>query len=223
MLLAARDAGGDEQGMSDQLIRDETLTLFLAGHETTANALTWTLYQISEHPWVEDRLHAELSAVLGGRAPAAADVERLVYTRQVLSEAMRLYPPAWVVGREAIEEFQAGPYRLPPGSVVLLSQWVMHRDARYYPLPDRFDPDRFSPEAQAARPRYAYFPFGAGPRVCVGEPFAWMEGVLLLATLLQRWQMRLASGFRYSLQPSITLRPRYGMPMMLIRRPDAPA
>ena len=126
------------------------------------------------------------------------------------------------LGRQATEEFQAGANCLPPGSVVLLSQWVMHRDARYYPLPERFDPERFSQEAIAARPRYAYFPFGGGPRVCVGEPFAWMEGVLLLAILLQRWQMRLASGFRFGLQPSITLRPRYGMPMLLFRRPDAP-
>jgi cytochrome P450 len=222
MLLSARDEGDDSQGMSDQQIRDEALTLFLAGHETTANALTWSLHLLGEHPWVEDRLHAELREVLGGRAPEAEDVERLVYTRQVLAEAMRLYPPAWVIGREATEPFQAGDYRLPPGAVILLSQWVMHRDDRFYPLPERFDPDRFTPEAQAARPRFAYFPFGGGPRMCVGEPFAWMEGVLLLAVLLQRWQMRHADSFRWGLAPSITLRPRYGMPVMLFRRPDSP-
>lgn len=222
MLLSARDENHGNQGMSDQLIRDEVLTLFLAGHETTANAVSWCLYQVSENPWVEDRLYQELQSVLRGRSPAFEDVEKLVYTRQVLAEAMRLFPPVWVMGVEVVEPCQAGNQLFPAGSVLLLSQWVMHRDARFYPLPERFDPDRFTPEAQAARPRYAYFPFGAGPRVCIGEPFAWVEGVLLLATLLQRWQMRMASSFRYGLQPSITLRPRYGMPMLLFRRPDAP-
>lgn len=220
MLLSARDEDG--AGMSDQLIRDEALTLFLAGHETTANALTWCLFLLAENAWVENRLHAEIREVLGGCPPTADDVDRLVYTRQVLAEGLRLYPPAWIIGREALEEIQAGDYRLPAGSVILLSQWVMHRDERYFPQPKRFDPQRFTPQAQAARPRYAYFPFGAGPRVCVGEPFAWMEGVLLLATLVQRWQMRPAPGFKSGLQPLITLRPRYGLPMVLFQRPDAP-
>lgn len=220
MLLHARYADGGAGGMPDALIRDEALTLFLAGHETTANAVSWCLYLLANHPWVEERLHTELVEVLDGRLPAADDIDRLVYTRQVLSEAMRLYPPAWVIGREALEPFEVGGCRLPAGSVILLSQWVMHRDARFYPLPERFDPQRFSPQAQAARPRYAYFPFGAGPRVCAGEAFAWMEGIVLLAVLLQRWQMRLSSRFRFGLQPLITLRPRHGLPMILFRRPD---
>jgi cytochrome P450 len=214
MLLLAQDEEGSGS-MSDQQVRDEAMTLFLAGHETTANALTWTWYLLSQHPEVEARLHAELEQVLGGRRPSADDMSRLIYTSRVLAEAMRLYPPAWVIGRRAVEDYEVANYRMPKGSIVLVSQWVMHRDPRFFPDPDRFDPDRWTEEAKAARPRFAYFPFGAGPRICIGEQFAWLEGALVLATLARRWRPRLAPGHRVALQPSITLRPRGGMRMVL--------
>ncbi len=218
MLLQARDVEGDGRGMSDQQIRDEVLTLFLAGHETTANALTWTWYLLSQNPEAEAKLHKELVQVLGGRVPTVEDVERLPYTRQVLSESMRLFPPAWIIGREAQADYPVGGYVLPAGSTILMSQWVMHHDARFYPDPLRFDPGRWTPEAAAARPKFAYFPFGGGPRVCIGEPFAWMEGILILATLAQQWQMRLDPRQVIALLPQVTLRPKYGMKMRLQKR-----
>jgi len=218
LLLRARDEEGSG-GMSDQLVRDEVMTLFLAGHETTANALTWTWYLLSQHPEVEEKLHAELAQVLGGRVPEAGDVDRLVYTRKVLSESMRLYPPAWIIGREALADYRVRDYVLPAGSTVVMSQWVVHHDPRYYPDPLRFDPERWNPDAIAARPRFAYFPFGGGPRVCIGEPFAWMEGILILAALAQRWSMRLAPDQRIEPLGQVTLRPKYGMKMQISRRP----
>lgn len=214
MLLLAQDEEGSG-GMSDAQVRDEAMTIFLAGHETTANALTWTWYLLSRHPEVEARLHAELDQVLRGRRAEVEDMAHLVYTRRVLAESLRLYPPAWVIGRRAIVDYEAAGYRVPKGSIVLLSPWVMHRDPRFFPDPDRFDPDRWTDEARAARPRFAYFPFGAGPRICLGEQFAWMEGVLVLATLARRWRPRLAPGPPVVLQPSITLRPFGGMRMIL--------
>jgi cytochrome P450 len=214
MLLLAQDEEGSG-GMTDEQLRDEAMTLFLAGHETTANALTWSWYLLSQHPDVEARLHAELDAVLGQRRAEAADVPRLTYTSGVLAESMRLYPPAWVIGRRAIVDYEVAGYRVPRGSIVLLSQWVMHRDQRFFSDPERFDPERWTDEARAARPRFAYFPFGAGPRMCIGEQFAWMEGVLVLATLARRWRARLVPGHRVALEPSITLRPAGGMRMVL--------
>ena len=218
MLLLAQDEEGSG-GMTDQQVRDEAMTLFLAGHETTANALTWTWYLLSRHPDVETRLHAELDQVLGDRPANAEDMPRLTYTWRVLAEAMRLYPPAWVIGRRAIEDYEVAGYRMPKGSILLVSQWVTHRDARFFPDPDRFDPDRWTDEARAARPRFAYFPFGAGPRICIGEQFAWLEGVLVLATLARRWRPRLAPEHPVALQPSITLRPKGGMKMLLESMP----
>ncbi|MDQ3855212.1 MAG: cytochrome P450 [Chloroflexota bacterium] len=218
MQLLARDAEADGGRMTDQQVRDEALTLFLAGHETTANALTWTWYLLSRHPHVEARLHQELDTVLDGQPPTPEQVPALPYARKVLSEAMRLYPPAWVVGRRALVDYPVGSYVVPAGSIVLLSQWVMHRDARYFPDPERFDPERWTPEAQAERPRYSYFPFGAGPRQCIGEGFAWTEGALLLAALAQRWRLRLVPGHPVDVRPVITLRPRHGMRMTLERR-----
>lgn len=217
LLLRSRDEEGSG-GMSDQLVRDEVMTLFLAGHETTANALTWTWYLLSQHPEVEEKLYAELEQVLGGQAPSAGDVDRLVYTRKVLSESMRLYPPAWIVGREALADYRVRDYVLPAGSTVLMSQWVVHRDPRFYPDPLRFDPERWEADKIAARPRFAYFPFGGGPRVCIGESFAWMEGILILAALAQRWSMRLASDQRIEPLGQVTLRPKYGMKMQISRR-----
>ena len=193
---------------ADVQLRDDVLTVFLAGHETTANALTWTWYLLSQYPEVEAALHAEIDAVLAGRPPEVDDLPRLEYTRMVLAESMRLYPPAWAVGRLALEDYAVGGYVAPRGSVILLSQFLTHRDGRYFPDPRRFDPERWRPGAEAGRPKYAYFPFGAGLRLCIGEGFAWMEGVLLIATLAQRWRFRLAPGQRIEAQPLITLRPR---------------
>lgn len=218
MLLLAQDTEGDGTGMSDLQLRDEALTIFLAGHETTANALTWTWYLLSQHPDVEARLHAELDSALAGHLPTFDDLPRLPYTRMVLAESMRLYPPAWAIGRRAIHAFGTRGYTVPAGSVILMSQYIMHRDARFFPDPERFDPERWTPEAQAERPKFSYFPFGGGARVCIGEQFAWMEGILLVAALAQRWRMRLVPGHVVDLQPLITLRPRYGMKMTLERR-----
>ena len=213
MLLLAQDTEGDGGAMTNLQLRDEAMTIFLAGHETTANALTWTWYLLSQHPEVERRLHTEIDSALGGRLPTADDLAALPYTRMVLAESMRLYPPAWILGRRALAPFEAGGYAIPARSIVLASQYTIHRDARWFPDPERFDPERFAPEHHAARPKLAYFPFGAGPRVCIGEQFAWMEGVLALATIAQRWRLRLVPGHPVALQPIITLRPKFGMRM----------
>ena len=203
-LLAAQDDDGAK--MSDRQLRDEAVTLFLAGHETTALALAHTLFLLSTHPDVERKLHAELSAVLAGRRPSAADVKALPYTERVLKESMRLFPPAWTTGREALEAVDVGGYRIPKGAQILVSQWVVHRDPRWFPNPEGFDPDRWLPERAKDLPRFAYFPFGGGPRVCIGNHFAMMEATLLLAVIAQRWQIELLPGQRLELKPSVTLR-----------------
>lgn len=216
MLLLATDAEGDGGDMSDRQLRDEALTIFLAGHETTANALAWTFYLLARNPAVERELHVELDEVLAGRAPTPDDYPRLRYTEMVLAESMRLCPPAWGIGRYSTEDVPIGGWSVPRGSIVIVSQWVTHRDARFWPDPERFDPLRFAPEAKAARPRMTYFPFGAGPRICIGESFAWMEGVLLLATLAQQW--RFERGPDVDPQALITLRPKSPMLMRAVMR-----
>ena len=216
MFLLAQDEEGDRGGMSNTQLRDEVMTLFLAGHETTANALAWTWYLLSLHPQVERELHLEIDALLGDRAPIPADYPRLPYTEMVVAESMRLFPPAWVIGRLAIEDVEIGGWLIPRGSLAIVSQAVTHRDPRFWPDPDRFDPLRFSAAAKAARPRFAYFPFGAGPRVCIGEGFAWMEGVLVLAALARRWRVRVDGPVEPL--PLITLRPRGGMPGVVTAR-----
>lgn len=218
MLMMAQDTEGDGGGMSDEQLRDEVMTLFLAGHETTANALTWTWYLLSANPEVEAKLHAEIDSALQGELPTVDDVARLTYTEMVFTEAMRLYPPVWVMGRRAVSGYKVGKYYVPARSIILLSQYVIHHDERYYPEPEKFDPERWRPEARATRPKYAYFPFGGGPRMCVGEQFAWMEGILLIATLAQKWKMRLVPGHPIKMQPLITLRPKHGMRMMIEKR-----
>ena len=220
MLLSARDeeGGGAGAGMTDEQVRDEAITLFLAGHETTANALTWTWVLLSRHPEVEAALHAEVDAVLGDRVATAADLPRLPYTRAVLAESMRLYPPAWILGREALDDFEVGGYTVPKGTMVFTSQWIVHRDARWWPEPEAFRPERWTPAMEAALPKLAYFPFGGGPRKCIGEAFAWMEGVLVLATLARRWRVRVAPG-EIGMQPVITLRPVGEVRARLERRP----
>ena len=218
MLLLAQDEEGTG-GMTDEQVRDEVMTIFLAGHETTANALTWTWYLLSQHEEAEARLHAEIDEVLGERdRPSFEDVERLRYTEMVLAESMRLYPPAWALGRLAAKEIEIDGYRIAPGSLILMSQYVMHRDTRFFPDPTRFDPERWTAEARKSRPEFAYFPFGAGARRCIGESFAWMEGILLIATLAHRWRMRHVPGHTVELQPLITLRPKHGMLMTVKSR-----
>jgi cytochrome P450 len=217
MLLLAQDEEGDGGGMTDIQLRDEAMTLFLAGHETTANALAWTWYLLAQHHDVARELYRVVDEVLGDRPATAADYPRLQYVEMVLAESMRLYPPAWAISRLAMEDTQLGEWRVPRDAVVAVSQAVMHRDPRWWPDPDRFDPRRFAPDAKLARPKFTYFPFGAGPRVCIGEGFAWMEGVLILATLAQRWSMELVSR-DVKPQASITLRPRGGILIRLIER-----
>lgn len=216
MLVAARDE--HDGGMSDRQVRDEIMTLFLAGHETTAVALTWTLYLLATHPDVARKLEAEIDGVLGNLPPRTGDIPSLTYTERVLSEALRLYPPAWAMARRTTASTRLGPYLLPAGSEIVVSQWVTHHDARWYPAPFVFDPERWTPAARASRPKYAYFPFGGGGRQCIGEGFAWLEASLLLATFVQRWRFHIAPGQRIATNPLITLRPRYGMKMILERR-----
>jgi cytochrome P450 len=215
LLLRAEEEGAT---MTDDQVRDEALTLFLAGHETTANALAWTWWLLSEHPDAEARLHAELDDALGGRSPGADDLPRLPYARMVLSESIRLRPPAWAIGRRAIRDVRIGDVAVASGSIVVVSPWLLHHDGRWWPRPDAFIPERWAPERGAERPRFAYVPFGGGPRLCVGEPFAWMEGVLLLATIAQRWRLRWVPGSAVRAQAVVTLRPRHGLPMIPERR-----
>ena len=227
LLLTARDDDGNS--MSDQQLRDEVITLLLAGHETTALNLSWSWYLLAQHPEVEEKLHAELDAVLGGRPPCAADLPKLQYTDRVIRETLRLYPPAWRIFRRTQEPFTVGEYVLPAGSNIVLSQWVTQRDPRWFSEPERFHPGRWSEEATAKLPRFAYFPFGGGPRVCIGAGFAMMEATLLLATIAQRSRMRLAPNQRIEPLASITLRPKNGIRVQLEERtaarvtPSAPA
>ncbi|HEV7299730.1 MAG TPA: cytochrome P450 [Tepidisphaeraceae bacterium] len=202
---SAGDGGGYR--MSPQQLRDEAITLFTAGHETTANGLTYAFHLIAHYPEVQQKLHAELDAALAGRKPEAKDLDALPYTRAIVSEAMRAYPPVWTVGREANDDVQLGEHTLKKGAIVLTSQWVAHHDARWWPRPNEFDPDRWlTPDPD--RPRYAYFPFAGGPRSCIGEAFAWMEMILVLATIAQRWSFEPQSPRELRLAPSITLRPK---------------
>jgi cytochrome P450 len=212
MLLMAQDES--EGRMTDRQVRDEAMTIFLAGHETTANALTWTWYLLSRSPDVERRLHEEIDRVLGGRLPSIDDLPSLPYVERVATESMRLYPPAWIVGRRAIAPYQVGEYTIPRRAIVVMSQWVVHRDARWYPEPERFDPDRWTPAFKAALPPFAYFPFGGGPRRCIGESFAWMELSLAIATIAQRWRFELVPGHPVAPRPLVTLRVKHGMKMI---------
>lgn len=219
-LLQARDEDGS--GMSDRQVRDEALTLFLAGHETTANALAWTGYLLSQHPEVEAALLGELNEVLHGRTPSTADLPSLVYTGAVFAEAMRLYPPAYILIRQALhDDTLPSGFSFPAGSDLFMCQFLVHRDPRFFPDPERFDPDRFRADAADSKdqwPAFAYFPFGGGSKMCIGESFARMEGVLLLATIVQRFKMTLLPGQTISPEPLVTLRPRNGVWMRLVRR-----
>jgi cytochrome P450 len=216
MLLMAQDTEGDGGTMTNTQLRDEAMTIFLAGHETTANALSWTWYLLSRHPEVERRFHEEIDAL--GRTPQPEDLQKLTYTRMIVAESMRLYPPAWAIGRRAIDDFEAGGFEIPARSMVLMSQYITHRDSRFFPDPERFDPDRWKPEVAALRPKFSYFPFGGGTRVCIGEQFAWMEGVLVLAAIGRSWRASYTSNQPPEVEPRITLRPKGGMTMKVERR-----
>ena len=212
MLLTAQDG---EAGLTDEQVRDHVMTLMAAGHETTANALTWTFYQLSQNPDVCQKLLAELQDVLAGRAPIAADMAHLPYTEWVISESMRLYPPVWMMGRRAIEDFEMGGYRFPAGTLFGMSQWVLHHMPELWDDAEVFRPERWDPaEAKKIVP-WAYFPFGGGPRICIGMPFAQLEAKLLLATILQSFTPQLAPDFHVELQPLITLRPKHGLKVVL--------
>lgn len=216
MLLLARDDDGSP--MSDKQVRDEAITLFGAGHETTANALTWTWYLLSQHPEVEAALHDELARVLGGRKPRIEDLANLPYTEMIIKEALRLFPPAFAVVREAADEVTLGGYTLPKGSIIMGNIYGIQRDERYFPDPERFDPERFSPENEKNIPKYAYLPFGGGPRVCLGNAFAMMEARLVLATIAQKYRLALAPGHQVIPQRVFTLRSKYGMKMVATQR-----
>ena len=211
-------ASPDRSPASEKSLRDQVITIFLAGYETVANALAWTWYLLSQNPDCERRFHEEIDRELQGRLPAYAYVPRLRYVEMVMAESMRLYPPAWAMGRYALHDFQLGEFFLPARTTVLMSQFITHRDPRFFPDPLRFDPERFTPEAKARRAKFTYIPFGAGFRQCIGESFAWMEGVLLLATLGQKWKLRLVADHPVEPEPLITLRPKYGMRMSLEAR-----
>jgi cytochrome P450 len=213
MLLASRDEE-DGSALSDEQLRDEVTTIFLAGYETVANALAWTWLLLGQNPEAEQKMHAEIDSVLGRRLPTLADMPQLKYTEMVLAESMRLYPPAWAMGRQATAPIELGPYRFPRGTYVFFSQYIMQRTPEIFPDPLRFEPERFTPEAKARRHKFAYFPFGGGNRQCIGESFAWMEAVLLTATLAQKWRLRLVPGQKIEVQPKITLRSKYPIRMV---------
>ncbi len=222
MLMLSRDEDGST--MTDQQLRDEVATLFGAGHETTSNALTWTWYALSQNPDVEARLHEELDTVLRGRVPTLADLPNLPYTLMVIKEAMRLYPPAWILSaRTALEDVAIGQYTVPKGTSVTVAPYALHRLPRYFPDPERFDPERFSPEREKLIPKYAYLPFGAGPRVCIGNSFALMEAQLILATIAQQYRLHLMPNQEVKMAMQITLSPKNGLKMRLESRPRAAA
>ena len=216
LLLEARDDDGN--AMSDQQLRDEVITLLLAGHETSALALSWAWFLLAQNPETERRLHQELDSVLGSRPPNAGDLPKLVYTERVIREVLRLYPPAWRIFRMTQTELQIGDYVLPAGSNIVLVQWVTQRDPRWFVNPDKFEPDRWVEDAARKLPRFAYFPFGGGPRVCIGAGFAMMEATLLLAAIAQRYRIRLRAGERVEPLATITLRPKKGIAVVLEER-----
>ncbi len=219
MLLAAHDEDGSQ--MSDKQLRDEVMTLFLAGHETTALTLSWTWYLLAQNPLVEQNFHAEIDNVLGERLPTLEDLPRLKYTDMIAREAMRLYPPAYGLGREAIEECEIGGFRVPRKTQVFMFQWVTQRDPRFFPEPEAFRPERWTEQFAASLPKYAYFPFGGGPRFCIGNTFAMMEIVLVLATIGQRFRLSLVPDHPVSILPAMSLRPRDGIRVVVENRRSA--
>jgi cytochrome P450 len=204
--------------MTDQQIRDEALTLFLTAFDTTSNALTWTWYLLSQNPEAEIELHQELARVLNGRNPKAEDIPKLKYTRMVFGESIRIFPPSYVLAREALEDFTIDKYIVPRGSLVLMSPYLIHHDSRFRSNPEVFNPHAWGKHSKSIDSKYEYFPFGAGPRACIGQSYAWMEGILMLATIAQSWRIRLVPNHPVELLQVINLRPKYGMMMELQRR-----
>jgi cytochrome P450 len=221
MLILARDTEGDKGGMTDLQVRDEAMTIFLAGYETITNTLTWTWYLLSQHPEVEKKFHEELDQALAGKVPTMEDLAKLPYTQMILTEAMRLYPAAWMIAREPLDECQIGGYTIPANSILFMCPYAIQRLPEYYPDPEKFDPERWAGKAKDSRPRFAYFPFGGGPRQCIGEPYALMEGALIMATLAQKWKFKMKEGHPVAIQANVTIRPKYGMPMVLENRAHA--
>jgi cytochrome P450 len=213
----------DGSTMTDTQLRDEIITILIAGHETTSNALTWTYYLLSQNPQIERRVFEEIDQVMGGngedyKQPSISDLPKLEYVEKVFRESMRLYPPVWTMGRFAINDYPLGGYTIPKGSSLMFSQYVMHHNEKYFDNPETFDPDRWTEEFKMHLPRFSYFPFGGGIRGCVGEAFAWQEGILLIATISSYWSMRLVPNQRVKLQPGITLNPKNGIKMKLKSR-----
>ena len=213
LLMAAMNEDGSQ--MSERQVRDEAMTLFVAGHETTALSLSWTWYLLSENPEAESRLHEELRSVLGGQPAEVSDLEKLPYLNAVIHESLRLYPPAFIMARMNVEPVSVGGYEIPPQSTLLASQWVMHRDARYYEQPERFTPERWLSGLEQRLPPGAYFPFGDGPRRCIGQGFAQLETALVVAAIAQKFSFRLKKGFPVISEPLVTLRPKYGIEMTI--------
>jgi cytochrome P450 len=220
-LMQAQDAETGHR-MSDENLRDEVMTMLIAGHETVASAMAWTWYLLGEHPEKEAELHAELAQELGGRTPTDADLPNLCYTDMVFSEALRLYPPAWIITRKALEDDAIGGYHIPANSLVVTSPYVTHRLEAYWPQPERFEPERFVPAASAARPRFAYYPFGGGPRLCIGNNFAQVEAAMVISMVAQRYTLRLVPGHPVEVEPGVTLRPKHGLMMTVQRREPSP-
>ncbi len=216
ILLLGRDE--ENQSMSEQQLRDEVITLLVAGHETTAIALSWTWYLLAHSPDVDAKLAAELRDVLGGRAPMVSDLAQLTFTQQVVTEALRIYPPAWGFGREALADCEIGGYAIPAGTTIIISPWVLHRDPRYFEHPTEFRPERWSGDFVRQLPRFAYIPFGGGPRICIGNGFAMMEMILILATVAQRYRLQWHGARPVVPLPSITLRPKGGIRVQLAPR-----
>lgn len=221
LLLAAAD--DDNRKMSDKQVRDEAMTLFGAGHETTATTMTWVWYLLSQHPEVEAKLHEELDRVLGGRLPTLADLPQLTYTEMIIKETQRLYPAAFLLTRQALEDVEVGGHSFKKDAFFLINILGIHHDARFFPDPERFDPERFSPENEKQIPKYAYLPFGGGPRICIGNAFALMEARLLLATIAQRYHLELAPGHQVEPERQFTLKPKYGLRMVVRERERIPA
>ncbi len=217
LLLHARDEEGGGR-MTDRQLRDEAMTLFLAGHETTALVLSWAWYLLARHPEAEDRLVAELREVLGGRAPTLEDLPRLRYAEGVIHESMRLYPPAYIIGREALRDCEVGGYAVAKGTTLLMNVWAVQRDPRFWDRPEEFRPERWCDGETKKLPHYAYLPFGGGPRICIGNTFALIETVLVLAVLATRWRFRVQPGYTARLWPTFTLRPLHGIPTVLTPR-----
>jgi len=218
LLLGSQEEKDDGIRMSDKQVRDEALTLLLTAFDTTSTALTWTWYLLSQNPEAEAELHEEIDRVLQGRVPTAEDITQLKYTRMVFGESLRLYPPSYLIPRQSVDDFPIDKYIVPGGTIILMSPYMIHHDARFHPNPEKFNPHAWEKHSHGLNAKYEYFPFSRGPRSCIGEPFAWMHGILVLATMAQRWRLKLVPDHPVELLPLINLRPKYGMMMTLERR-----